>query len=254
MSFQERRRKILLLIHEFENLSVAEIAVKTGSSPATVRRDLTDLAEEGSIVRTHGGAMKPDDGRFTGFDNKQQANNEVKQAIGKLAALSVKDGDTIFMDCGSTVFMMCAHLKKMNKVRIITNSLPVVAEMMDAPGISINIIGGELDAGRKAVHGDTAIAHIDNYHADKAFIGIDGITLQGLSSHSEKEATITKAFCRNASSVYLLCDSLKIGKPSYIKTGPLTIINHLLTDTSLSEELRLRIAETGIDVQVTENL
>lgn len=250
MSFQERRKKILLLVNEFENLSVEQIVEKTGSSPATVRRDLADLASEGLITRTHGGAMKPDEGRFTSFDRKQGANDAVKQAIGKRAAANVKDGDIIFMDCGSTVFAMCPHLKKLSKLKVVTNSLPIVAELLGAPGISINLIGGELDAERKAIHGDMAIAHINNYHADKAFIGIDGFTLDGLSSHSEKEAGITRAFYSNANEVYLLCDSSKAGKPAYLKIGPVTAINYLITDEGLNPGLKHNIEELGVEVQV----
>lgn len=250
MSFQERRKKILLLINEFENLSVEQIVEKTGSSPATVRRDLLDLAAEGLILRTHGGAMKPDDNRFTAFVQKQSMNDTVKQAIGRRAAANVQNGDAIFMDCGSTVFAMCPHLKKFNKLRVITNSLPIVAELMNVAGISINLVGGELDNERKAIHGDTAIAHINNYHADKAFIGIDGLTLDGLSSHSEKEAGITKAFLNNADDVYLLCDSSKIGKPAYLKIAPLIVVKHLITDEGLAVGYRKDMEELGIDVQV----
>ncbi len=249
MSFQERKKDILRIVDEFESLSVIEISQKLSISPATVRRDLLTLSEEGLLVRTHGGAMKVDDQRFISFNAKQTANDSTKQAIGKLAATFVKDDDIIFLDCGSTVFTMCPHLKKINNLKVITNSLPVVAELMEAPGISINLIGGELDKGRKAIHGDAAIQHIDNYHAVKAFIGIDGISVEnGLSSHSEKEASITKAFCCNADRAYLLCDSSKIGKDAYIKTGPLSIINYIVTDLFLNSDLRNKISKKGIIV------
>jgi DeoR family fructose operon transcriptional repressor len=249
MSFQERSKKILMILDEFESLSVLEISQKLAISPATVRRDLLDLSKEGFLLRTHGGAMKSDDLQITGFNKKQATNDLSKQAIGKTAAENVKNGDTIFMDCGSTVFTMCLHLKKFSKLKIITNSLPIVAELMNVPGISINLIGGELDAGRKAIHGEMAIQHIDNYHAFKAFIGIDGLSIEkGLTSHSEKEATITKALCRNADDVYLLCDSSKIGKDAYIKLGPLSIVKFLITDNQLSASLKNRISAKGITI------
>ena len=249
MSFPERKKEILRILDEFEALSVMEIAQKLSISPATVRRDLLDLSQEGFLTRTHGGAMKLDDLPLTSFNKKQGSNDERKQAIGKLAAEQVKSGDIIFMDCGSTVFTMCPHLKKFNQLKIITNSLPIVAELMNVPGISINLIGGELDASRKAIHGEIAIGHIDNYHALKAFIGIDGISIEnGLSSHSEMEASITKAFCRNAEQVYLLCDSSKIGKDAYLKLGPLNLIDYLVTDEMIDSGLKSGVIEQGVVV------
>jgi DeoR family fructose operon transcriptional repressor len=249
MSFQERKKKILLILDEFETLSVMEISQKLSISAATVRRDLQDLSEQGLLQRTHGGAMKLDNLPLVAFNKKQTTNTGNKQEIGKLAAVNVEDGDTIFMDCGSTVFAMCAHLKKLSKLKIITNSLPIVAELIDTLGISINLIGGELDKERRAVHGDMAVQHIDTYHVSKAFVGVDGISLQnGLTAHSEKEAQITKAFLRNAQRIYLLTDSSKIGKDAYVKFGALKAIDFLVTDAQLPAVLKKRIEQEGVMV------
>lgn len=249
MSFLERKKKILMILDEFEALSVMEISEKLSISPATVRRDLQDLSEEGVLQRTHGGAMKLDNLPLVAFNKKQTANAESKQEIGKVAAANVVDGDTIFMDCGSTVFAMCTHLKKLSRLKIITNSLPIVAELVDAPGISINLIGGELDKERRAVHGDMAVQHIDTYHAAKAFVGVDGISVKnGLTAHSEKESQITKAFLKNSEQVYLLTDSSKIGKDTYVKFETLKAIDFLITDTQLETFLKMEIEEAGVKV------
>lgn len=249
MAFEERKKDILKILDEFNSLTVFEIAEKLSASPATIRRDLLILSEEGFLIRTHGGAMRRDDLEITSFIKKQTANNETKELIGKSAAGMVQPGDVIFMDCGSTVFTMCKHLKKKDKLKIITNSLPVVAELMNVPGISINLIGGELDTSRKAIHGTKAVEHIDGYHADKAFIGIDGLSIEkGLSSHSEAEASITAAYCRNATDTYVLCDSSKIGFNAYINTGPLSTINYLITDNKLQADLKNRFLKKNITV------
>ena len=59
---------------------------------------------------------------------------------------------------------------------------------------SLNLIGGEFDQERQAVHGPVAIEHIRRYQADKAFLGVGGISAKnGLTSKSETEAAITLA-------------------------------------------------------------
>ncbi|GGB77475.1 GntR family transcriptional regulator [Dyadobacter sediminis] len=218
-------------------------------SPATIRRDLGDISDEGLLIRTHGGAMKVDDPVLTSFTGKSGSNENNKEAIGKLAAAFVQDGDIIFLDCGSTVFKMCRHLKNRNRLKVITNSLPVLAELFDAPGISINLIGGEFDKQRQAVHGERAVQHIDQYHAQKAFIGVDGLSAEkGLTAHSELEATITSAFVRNANEIFLLCDSSKIGKDSYIRFGSLAMIHKLITDKDLDNQINAAFREKGLEV------
>ncbi|SDD71105.1 transcriptional regulator, DeoR family [Dyadobacter soli] len=248
MNFQERKKKILAALDEAESLSVFELAEILEASPATIRRDLGDIAEEGLLMRTHGGAMKMENPVLTGFSEKSGVNNTVKEQIAEKAASYVQDGDIIFLDCGSTVFQMCRFLKK-KSIRVITNSLPILAELIDVPSIQINLIGGELNKARKAVHGDKAVQHINGYHAHKAFIGVDGLSAEnGLTAHSEHESSITTAFIRNAGQVMLLCDASKIGKDSYVKFAELSAIHTLITDADAAKTAALR--QGGLNVEI----
>ena len=58
----ERRKQILELLNEKGYISVEELSQKLYVSLPTIRRDLTLLEKEGSVLRTHGGASfnKPD--------------------------------------------------------------------------------------------------------------------------------------------------------------------------------------------------
>jgi DeoR family fructose operon transcriptional repressor len=253
MNFLERKKKILSAVNEFGSLSVFELAEKLEMSPATIRRDLHDIADEGLLLRTHGGAMKIENAVLTSFVSKSGTNESHKERIAAMAAASVSDGDIIFLDCGSTVFQMCKFLKKKSGIKVITNSLPIMAELIDTPAISLNLIGGEIDKQRKAVHGHKAIEHIDSYNAHKAFIGVDGISAQtGLTAHSEHESSITSAFMRNASQVFLLCDSSKIGKDSHIKFGSLSMINGLFTDAEINPSQKKNLVEQGVEVIIAK--
>ena len=111
----------------------------------------------------------------------------------------------------------------------ITNSLPVIYELQDSM-VSVNIIGGELDKERQAVHGNTAIEHIGKYRANKAFLGIDGISAAGLFANSESEASITSAFAANSGFTYLLCDESKIGRETYLNFAKTDAINGIITN------------------------
>ncbi|KQS26812.1 DeoR/GlpR family DNA-binding transcription regulator [Dyadobacter sp. Leaf189] len=247
MTIQERKKKILAEVYEAGSLSVFELADKMAASPATIRRDLHEITEQGLLVRTHGGAMKPDNAVITGFSDKKVQRHEDKERIAQEAATLVDDGDTIFMDCGSTVFQMCTHLKKKANIHVITNSLPVLAELIDVPSIRINLIGGELDKKRRAVHGQKAIEHIHGYHAAKCFIGVDGISAEnGLTAHSEHESGITSAYLQNASQAILLCDSSKIGRDSYIKFAKLSAISCLITDGGIEEQTKKALKAKGV--------
>lgn len=248
MNFQERKKKILAALDGSESMSVFELAEILEASPATIRRDLADMADEGLLMRTHGGAMKMENPVKTGFSEKSGVHHAGKEKIAEKAASYVMDGDTIFLDCGSTVFQMCRFLKK-KSIRVITNSLPILSELIDVPSIHINLIGGELNKERKAIHGDKAVQHIDSYHAHKAFIGVDGISAEnGLTAHSEHESSITTAFIRNAGQTMLLCDASKIGKDSYIKFAGLAKIHILITDAGYEAPGVTALRQQGLNV------
>jgi DeoR family fructose operon transcriptional repressor len=248
MNFQVRKQIILSSLEQKGNIEVKELAQKLNTSEITVRRDLALLAEKGLLVRTHGGAVTLSLARDpVHFSNKTTMRQAQKEYIGRLAAGQIQEGDTIFIDCGSTTFQLCPFIRHLS-VKVITNSLPVVEELSGS-SVSINIVGGEVDAGRQAVHGFMAIEHLNRYRVDKAFIGVDGLSLQhGLSANSEKEASISLAAASNASQVYLLCDSSKLEKDKYFRFAPLSIIHILVTDQQAPAELLQQYTRRNVQV------
>ncbi|GAB3178944.1 DeoR/GlpR family DNA-binding transcription regulator [Telluribacter humicola] len=248
MSFQNRKNKILALVEEKGEVDVKELALALDTSDITVRRDLATLAADGQIIRTHGGAMKVEPVRGTvDFANKAAVNSDLKDRICRMAAQEIQEGETIFLDCGSTVFRLCQFIRN-KKIRVITNSLPVVYELMGSQ-VSVNLVGGEVDADRQAVHGKIAEEHIARYQADRAFLGVDGISVErGLSAHSEKEASMTTAVAAQSRVTYLLCDSSKLGKDKYLQFAPLTLADVLITDAE--EESVQLYREQGLRVDI----
>lgn len=230
MAFQNRKHLILQLLQERGSVDVGELAGVLNTSEITVRRDLGLMAADGLLYRTHGGAMRVDLAKNpVGFTNKAARNVEQKDHICRLAAQEIHDGDTLFVDCGSTLFRLCPFIRN-KSVRVITNSLPVIYELTNT-AVTLNLIGGEVDAERQAVHGAMAGEHIARYRADKAFVGVDGVSLaNGLSANSEKEAGIMLAMTSQAAHTYLLCDSSKLERDAYFQFAPLTLVNTLVTD------------------------
>lgn len=248
MNFQHRKQQILQTLDERGAIDVPELAGLLKTSTMTVRRDLGQLAASGLLYRTRGGAMKigaaTDSFRFT---NKAAVNADRKDYICELAAREIQEGDVIFMDCGSTVFRLCPFIRG-KRITVMTNSLPVVAELMSSE-VTINLVGGEVDKDRLAVHGLMADEHLARYRADRAFIGVDGISLSGgLSANSEHEASTAMAMARQAKKTYLLCDSSKLETDKYLYFAPLTLFNVLITDNEADPELVETYRQAGVTI------
>ncbi|WP_080060005.1 DeoR/GlpR family DNA-binding transcription regulator [Spirosoma aerolatum] len=246
MNFQERKSRIVQTVEERGSVDVRDLAELLQTSEMTVRRDLAQLSASGLIYRTHGGAMKvslaTDKHRFA---NKTAVNAKRKDYICQLAANEIQEGDVIFMDCGSTVFRLCPFIRN-KRITVITNSLPVIAELMSSE-VTVNLIGGEVDKERQAVHGLIAEEHMARYQANRAFIGVDGISLaNGLSANSEKEASTAVAMARQSAQVYLLCDSSKLETTKYLQFAPLTLFDVLVTDNEASPDLLTAYQQAGV--------
>lgn len=237
MNFQLRKQKLIEKLEQDSIVDVKEIAILLETSEITIRRDLAILAKQGFLVRTHGGAMKVSLSQMpVSFAQKSAINSNQKDEICRKAVEKIQEGDVVFLDCGSTVFRMCPLIRNM-KIKIVTNSLPIINELIGS-SVSLNFAGGEIDFERQAAHGKMAIEHFQRYRADKAFVGIDGISLKnGLSSLSEKEAEITMAITQNARETFFLCDSSKLEKDRYFPFASINFVKNLIIDSQVSEQL-----------------
>lgn len=246
MNFQNRKTIILRALDERNSLDVKDLVELLNASEMTVRRDLVQLAASGLLLRTRGGAMRAGaDVRPFQFANKTALNAERKDYIARVAANEIQDGDVIFMDCGSTVFRLCEFVRN-KPITVITNSLPVVGALLNSE-VKINLVGGEIDHQRQAVHGLVAEQHISHYRANRAFIGVDGISLAtGLTANSEAEASTATAMATYADRVYLLADSSKLERDSYLQFAPLSLFDVLITDNEGEADILERYREAGI--------
>jgi DeoR family fructose operon transcriptional repressor len=245
MNFQKRKQKILEQLNSTGEVDIKELAATLAISEITARRDLNQLASDGLLYRTHGGGMKVDPlAKPLDFVNKAAQNLSAKDNICRKAAGHIHDGDIIFMDCGSTVFRLCQFIKN-KKIKVITNSLPVIYELQNCQ-VSLNIIGGEFDSKRQAVHGKVANEHIGRYRAGKAFLGVDGISPNGLFANSELEAEITSAYINQSAFTYILCDSAKINNETYLKFADINQVDAIITNAD-DEKLQL-FAETALTI------
>src|SRR6266566_8810866 len=133
----ERRMNIVKTVNMHKTATVAEIVEWIGASPATVRRDLTWLDEQGLITRTRGGATAIDYPSQTilrrtvpAYEQRLNEYIEEKQSIGQCAAENIHDGETIILDASSTNHYMLPFLAKKRDLTVLTNSLYISKELM----------------------------------------------------------------------------------------------------------------------------
>jgi DeoR/GlpR family transcriptional regulator of sugar metabolism len=211
---EERRRLILGILHERGSVTVAALEDEFGISPMTARRDLTMLAEEGRLRRTHGGALLPElAAHEDSFRHRLDEDADAKRRLAEAVAATVEPSETIFLDSSTTAYLVAqAILERGVRVTLLTNSLPVMllADESDAHNVDLVGLGGTFrELTRSFVGGDTVRA-IEGFFADRVVFSVKGISPDGrLTDPDALEAAVKRAMIGHANTVLLVAGAAK---------------------------------------------
>ena len=217
------------------------------TSESTVRRDLDELESERKLHRVHGGAELPHSLQEE-FTNQQKSikNIQVKSKIAVKAAALISNDDVVFVDAGTTNELLLGYLSQDN-LTVVTNSIHHAAKLVDK-NIQTIIIGGHVKKSTDASIGAVAYEQIKQLNFDKAFLGINGIDEEFLTTPDMEEAVIKKTVIENARKSYIVTDSSKIGRVSFAKVDK--IENATIITNQSSGALMKKIKENTRVIEV----
>ena len=250
----ERRRKILDLLESEGRVTVYDLVRRFHVSSVTMRADLDFLAEEGALVRSHGGAVRrldPVQDYSVAF--KETIHHAEKVRIGQAAAALLKSNQTIILDSGTTTLEVARHIKqqKVTGLTGITNALNIANELADAPNLALIMVGGLLRQVSNSFVGPQAERMLAALHADHLFLGVDGFDLEaGPTTPDILEAQLNRLMITVSTEVTIVADSSKIGRRSLSSIGNPSAIQRLITDNRIAPEMERGIRVKGIELIV----
>jgi DeoR family fructose operon transcriptional repressor len=230
MFAQERHNSIRKIVREKQRLSFAELQNLFRVSPATLRRDLSELERAGDLIRVHGGVLDPLYARAEiSFDERQQRHNTEKKSIATKANELIPAGSSVFVDAGSTCLEAGKILMHRADIRLITHSVTLVAACSHAEA-SIICIGGELRKVSGALVGGPALNAFANLQFDFALIGATGLNSEGCWTTELTESEIKKNIIARAKRRIILADQSKWQAPSTVLFSTWDHINDCIVD------------------------
>lgn len=251
---EQRRRKIVDLLEQKGQVTVRDLVDRFGVSAVTARGDLDALAANGSAVRSHGGAVRQlEASQDYPLRFKETLNRGEKIKIGRAAAELVRPHEVIILDSGTTTAEVARQIKarKIHPVTIITNALNIASELMDAPGISVIVIGGLLRPVSCSFVGPQAEMMMKEFHADRLFLAVDGFDLNiGASTPDVFEAQLNGLMMQVSKEVNIVADSSKLGRRSVSRIGPLEKIHRLITDNRAPADFTNGLRKKGVEVLI----
>ncbi|WP_226016776.1 DeoR/GlpR family DNA-binding transcription regulator [Novosphingobium sp. FKTRR1] len=261
MHANERERRIIDAMQPTGFVSYRALESMLSASPATIRRDLTRLEEQGAIVRVHGGAKlvgEDDAGGSvsngptllgTPFDQSITENLVAKQAIGRAAAALCRAGEGIMVDGGTTTLQMCPHLDGLG-LQVLTNSLHIVNALLPQPTTRILVPSGALFREQNIILAPAGEESMPRFHAPKLFMGAASVGPQGVMQADVVLVAAERRLIDRAEQLILMVDSSKFHNRSGTIVCGLDEVDILITDAGIPAAAARQVEAAGVELVV----
>lgn len=230
----KRHDDILKLLHLRKQVSVNELTKRLEVSEVTIRKDLAILEDQGHLVRVRGGAIPAENAEESrSLYVRRSENVPAKRAVAERARELVHEGDTIFLDSGSS----CAALARVlggRDLRVVTNSLEVLYILADEPGITLYCLGGTFRREAGSFIGPATTETLARVHIETAFLGTTGLSADGaFSSQNLLESEVKRRVISSSRRSVVLTDHTKIGVHAFSVFARTDDIDLLIIDRRL---------------------
>lgn len=256
---QHRLNQLLELVSDRGSVSIDEIERTLAVSASTARRDLDELANQGLVTRTHGGATALGSSYELPLQYKIARQAGAKLAIARAAAAMVSPGETVAMNGGTTTTEVARALGRRSDLEtpagltVVTNALNIAYELSIRRNVTIVVTGGTARTQSYELVGPLGEHVIDGINFDTAFIGVDGISAKaGLTTVEPAEATMSAKLIGAAARVVVVADATKLDRVTFAKICELSVVDVLVTDAAPEEPFASALAEACVEVVVAE--
>ncbi|SDM43186.1 DeoR family transcriptional regulator, myo-inositol catabolism operon repressor [Catalinimonas alkaloidigena] len=239
MTQEQRFELIFHYLEKHVDLSVEDACDLCDASPATIRRDFTQLVDQGRVKKTWGGiTVRQMATQASPIDQLPPAYRQVvlrheKQRIAQRAATEVNDGEVVMVGSGTTT-MELAPLLADRPIRIITNSL-LFAHQLDQHrsqkrGADVFLIGGMLLPDSGVLIGPRTNEELREYYADRAFFSAGGVTPELVTCAHPLIAETERTLMGQCRHVSLLVDHSKMGRREMMRLCRPDELHQFITD------------------------
>lgn len=250
MNPSPRHAQILGLLKEEGTIGISDLAVRLDVSLETVRRDIKPLAERGEIIRMHGSIGLPSVVGEAPFERRMRENRQAKEAIARLAASTIRDGESVMLDTGTTTSFLARALFGHRRLIVVTNSSDIARTLATVNGNKVYMAGGELRSDSGAALGFSAIEFVNRFSVDHAIISAGAINPDtGVMDYELEEAQFGLAVLRRGRRRLVVTDASKFGQKGLVQVCPFAEIHELMVDREPPQDIRAAL--DGAEVKVT---
>jgi DeoR/GlpR family transcriptional regulator of sugar metabolism len=254
MYSDERKTAILNYVARNGITPVSSLLDITGSSIATLRRDLRQLMEEKRIDKSHGTVKLKNANVSDGMSADDDPRSEAKDHIARVAATLVKDGDRVFIGAGKTCMYLARYFSQKENLVVVTTNLNAIMELSHEKKHSMVLLGGTIHVGANYVEtlDEYTVDSLRNLYFNKVFITVNGIDLDyGYSIHNRQQVPLYCHLLDSTSDFFLLADDSKYNKRAFALFCGMDKIRNVVTSPDIDPVYMAYYKENAVRVYTT---
>lgn len=248
-----RRKEMAAYIAKRQSATMSELCDVFHVSINTVRADVASLTKSGVAEKIYGGVRSTMHQEVPLFTQRTKLRPDAKFSIARAAAATIKDGDTMFIDAGTTTMHMLSLIPPEKHITIITGNLHIISQAIAKPNAEVIVLPGTVNRRTNSVADISTLEFLERYHFSKAFMATTGLAIDGaLNVTSYLEYEIKRHAMQQSDERILLCDSGKYGSNALMSYSTLESIQTLITDDGCPEALKELCQRLGVDLVIAD--
>lgn len=254
MAHSKRHGEILRLLREEGTVTIASLADRLGVSLETVRRDVKPLTDDGSMIKMHGAVSLPSVVGEAPFDRRMRENADAKRTIARMVAATIRDGESIMLDTGTTTSFLARELLGHRRLIVVTNSSDIARTLATVNGNKVYMTGGELRSDSGAAFGVTAIDFVSRFSVSHAVISAGAVdAAAGVMDYDLEEAEFARMVLSRGQRALVITDHTKFGRQGLVQVCGFGGFSELATDRAPPRDIAAALAEAGTRLSVAED-
>lgn len=251
MNHSKRHGEILRLVHEAGTITIADLATRLNVSLETVRRDVKPLAKDGSILKMHGAIGLPALAGEAPFERRMRENADAKRRIARTVASTIRDGESVMLDTGTTTSFLARELLSHRRLTVITNSSDIARTLATVNGNKVYMAGGELRSDSGAAFGGSAVDFVSRFSVGHAVISIGAVdAVMGVMDYDLEEAEFARMVLSRGARRLVVTDHSKFGRQGLVQVCGFDGFGELVTDQPPPPDIRSALDERTVNVTV----
>lgn len=241
----KRHSDILKILETEGTVTISALARQLGVSLETVRRDVKPLSETGAVMRVHGAVGLAGQIGEAPFQKRMRENAAAKQAIARAVAASIRDGESVMFDTGTTTSYVARELTGHRRLTVVTNSSDIARTLATVNGNRVYMAGGELRSDSGAAFGKSALDFIARFTVHHAVISAGAVDATGVMDYALEEAEFARLVLSRGERRVVVTDHSKFGRRGLISVAGFDGIGEVITDRPPAPEITAALDAAG---------